>query len=134
MSLFFVSRDDGMRFVVWLVLKSWRGSWSKNGVTLLDLSVSSLCRGHANLLCIVPILSDVSEETEQALRPRFISWFFRPSLSGVGLNRRLVWLPTASRRPRSSPGPPDAAARAPSRGPAFHFRPNVTRRRGLVAL
>ena len=29
----------------------------------LDLCVSSLRRGHANLLCIVPILSDVSEET-----------------------------------------------------------------------
>ena len=30
---------------------------SLNG-TLLDLCVSSLRRGHANLLCIVPILSD----------------------------------------------------------------------------
>jgi hypothetical protein len=30
----------------------------------LDLCVSSLRRGHANLLCIVPILSDVSEETK----------------------------------------------------------------------
>ena len=27
-------------------------------VTLLDLCVSSLRRGHANLLCIVPILTD----------------------------------------------------------------------------
>ena len=27
--------------------------------TLLDLCVSSLRRGHANLLCIVPILTDV---------------------------------------------------------------------------
>ena len=26
--------------------------------TPLDLCVSSLCRGHANLLCIVPILTD----------------------------------------------------------------------------
>ena len=31
--------------------------------SFLDLFVSSLCRDHANLLCIVPILSDVSEET-----------------------------------------------------------------------
>ena len=31
---------------------------TKNLVTLLDLCVSSLRRGHANLLCIVPILSD----------------------------------------------------------------------------
>ena len=30
----------------------------KNCVTLLDLCVSSLRRGHANLLCIVPILTD----------------------------------------------------------------------------
>ena len=31
---------------------------SKKLVTLLDLCVSSLRRGHANLLCIVPILLD----------------------------------------------------------------------------
>ena len=30
----------------------------KNGDTLLDMCVSSLRRGHANLLCIVPILAD----------------------------------------------------------------------------
>jgi hypothetical protein len=30
----------------------------KNCDTLLDVSVSSLRRGHANLLCIVPILAD----------------------------------------------------------------------------
>jgi len=30
----------------------------KNGDTLLDMCVSSLRRGHANLLCIVPILTD----------------------------------------------------------------------------
>jgi hypothetical protein len=33
----------------------------KNWDTLLDLSVSSLRRGHANLLCIVPILADDPE-------------------------------------------------------------------------
>ena len=32
--------------------------WAKKFDTLLDLCVSSLRRGHANLLCIVPILSD----------------------------------------------------------------------------
>ena len=31
-------------------------SWTKKLVSLLDLCVSSLRRGHANLLCIVPIL------------------------------------------------------------------------------
>lgn len=30
--------------------------------TLLDLCVSSLRRGHANLLCIVPILTDGNPE------------------------------------------------------------------------
>ena len=34
----------------------------KNCDTLLDLSVSSLRRGHANLLCIVPILADDLQE------------------------------------------------------------------------
>ena len=34
---------------------------AKKLFTLLDLCVSSLRRGHANLLCIVPILTDVPE-------------------------------------------------------------------------
>ena len=34
------------------------GKWNKKLFTLLDLCVSSLRRGHANLLCIVPILTD----------------------------------------------------------------------------
>jgi len=34
------------------------GHDQKNGDTLLDMCVSSLRRGHANLLCIVPILAD----------------------------------------------------------------------------
>ncbi len=36
--------------------------WKKKFGPFLDLCVSFLRRGHANLLCIVPILSDVSEE------------------------------------------------------------------------
>ena len=40
-------------------LKIWNAS---------RICVSSLRRGHANLLCIVPILSDVSEETIRCLR------------------------------------------------------------------
>ncbi|WZZ84406.1 hypothetical protein YC2023_112985 [Brassica napus] len=35
----------------------------------LDLCVSSLRRGHANLLCIVPILSDVPEGTITFVTP-----------------------------------------------------------------
>ena len=36
---------------------AWLGA-RKKMFTLLDLCVSSLRRGHANLLCIVPILTD----------------------------------------------------------------------------
>jgi hypothetical protein len=36
----------------------WVGQMDKKLFTLLDLCVSSLRRGHANLLCIVPILTD----------------------------------------------------------------------------
>ena len=44
----------------------------KNCDTLLDVSVSSLRRGHANLLCIVPILADVPRKgptIEMAITP-----------------------------------------------------------------
>ena len=42
----------------------------KKLVTLLDLCVSSLRRGHANLLCIVPILTDdPRRESERSLPP-----------------------------------------------------------------
>ena len=46
-------------------------SLKKKLFTLLDLCVSSLRRGHANLLCIVPILSDDLE------RLRFFPLSFR---------------------------------------------------------
>ena len=46
--------------------------WGVKGVNVkkilepfLDLCVSSLREGHANLLCIVPILTDVAEATEE---------------------------------------------------------------------
>ena len=42
-------------------IRIWRQTapkFEKKMVTLLDLCVSSLRRGHANLLCIVPILTD----------------------------------------------------------------------------
>ena len=41
-------------------MQKWRAGveLSKKIDTLLDLSVSSLRRGHANLLCVVPILTD----------------------------------------------------------------------------
>ena len=42
----------------WLLLKRCNARGAKKLFTLLDLCVSSLRRGHANLLCIVPILTD----------------------------------------------------------------------------
>ncbi len=42
----------------------------------LDLCVSSLRRGHANLLCIVPILSNVSEETVVGQNKHSIGYYF----------------------------------------------------------
>jgi len=39
--------------------------------TLLDLCVSSLRRGHANLLCIVPILTD-DPRRESEIERRFV--------------------------------------------------------------
>ncbi len=41
---------------------------AKKLVTLLDLCVSSLRRGHANLLCIVPILTDGQPKQTQNWR------------------------------------------------------------------
>ena len=40
------------------VVRCVRTDRDKKSSTLLDLCVSSLRRGHANLLCIVPILTD----------------------------------------------------------------------------
>ena len=52
-----LSRRSPVQFPEALVHQAGVGG-TKNLVTLLDLCVSSLRRGHANLLCIVPILSD----------------------------------------------------------------------------
>ena len=47
-----------------------KGKVTKKLFTLLDLCVSSLRRGHANLLCIVPILTDdPRRESKRACRP-----------------------------------------------------------------
>ncbi|KAF1897113.1 hypothetical protein Lal_00034815, partial [Lupinus albus] len=51
----------------------------------LDLCVSSLRRGHANLLCIVPILSDVPEGTTPYALFLYINFDFLVVLKGVGL-------------------------------------------------
>ena len=49
---------EGRKQVLFSLIKSTRTKVTKKLFTLLDLCVSSLRRGHANLLCIVPILTD----------------------------------------------------------------------------
>ena len=53
-------RACAVRLQVLARMQKWRAGaeLSKKIDTLLDLCVSSLRRGHANLLCVVPILSD----------------------------------------------------------------------------
>ncbi|GAU49918.1 hypothetical protein TSUD_180360 [Trifolium subterraneum] len=53
----------------------------------LDLCVSSLRRGHANLLCIVPILSDVPEGTNLLVRCFYIKSETGRDAADVGLKR-----------------------------------------------
>ena len=55
-SMLFGSLQCSMQSSIWRVDK--RLWFHKKLFTLLDLCVSSLRRGHANLLCIVPILTD----------------------------------------------------------------------------
>ncbi|KAI3829954.1 hypothetical protein L1987_04086 [Smallanthus sonchifolius] len=54
----------------------------------LDLCVSSLRRGHANLLCIVPILSDVPEGTMIVIEFGHFKQLYVHLLSDVGFPRR----------------------------------------------
>ena len=71
------------------------GVTGKNLEPFLDLCVSSLRRGHANLLCIVPILSDVPEGTMLAAALCLINQSDSPRLADVGLNQRAFVLPMA---------------------------------------
>ena len=61
--------------------------YSLLGVTLLDLCVSSLRRGHANLLCIVPILTNNPRSESITSRPLLcdskVSFFSDPPFKGV---------------------------------------------------
>ena len=47
------------------------GKMNKKLFTLLDLCVSSLRRGHANLLCIVPILTDDPRRESKRMAYRY---------------------------------------------------------------
>ena len=55
---------------------------SKKLVSLLDLCVSSLRRGHANLLCIVPILTDDPRRESKCI--------FRSECSTIHENNRIL--------------------------------------------
>ena len=61
-----------------------RGQREKEFVTLLDLCVSSLRRGHANLLCIVPILTDDPRRESEILRHRNLNRCLTSALRKVG--------------------------------------------------
>ena len=52
-------------------------NFSKKLFTLLDLCVSSLRRGHANLLCIVPILTDDPRRESKTIWKNYLSVVFR---------------------------------------------------------
>jgi len=54
----------------------------------LDLCVSSLRRGHANLLCIIPILSDVPEGGSLRVRLLYIITEIVSDSVDVGLKRK----------------------------------------------
>ena len=63
----------------WNLLITWRARVKKKSVTLLDLCVSSLRRGRANLLCIVPILTDdLRRESDR-------EWFLYRRVAGLQL-------------------------------------------------
>ena len=49
---------DVIQVMMMMMIKMMMMMIMINLVTLLGLCVSSLCRGHANLLCIVPILAE----------------------------------------------------------------------------
>ena len=71
----------------------------KNLVTLLDLCVSSLRRGHANLLCIVPILTDVPRKESEDFQFHRRRW---PRVRSGGYPRT-PWFRGADADSRSSP-------------------------------
>ena len=69
-----IRRHEGMPKAV-IMSEGWAGTtatmtetelWKGRKILepFLDLCVSSLREGHANLLCIVPILTDVAEATD----------------------------------------------------------------------
>ena len=65
----------------------WMGWWRG---TLLDLCVSSLRRGRANLLCIVPILADAPERSQDGLVDGLVWWVGGWVVSGGWMKVGLV--------------------------------------------
>jgi hypothetical protein len=105
-----------------------RVRFTKELFTLLDLCVSSLRRGHANLLCIVPILTD-DPRRESELRPQIRNRIVHARhLHTNQITRRLCNLMAdapPSRLHGGNVGPAPAAGMA--------GRPYVQRLRGRMA-
>ena len=107
-------------------------------ITLLDLCVSSLRRGHANLLCIVPSLTDdprreSKRKAKQKSKPLpKVKTRSLPSRGGLQggpyrLHRRLntrAWLPRAQRPPET----PNGSQRSPEAPEGSHRLPEAPRR------
>ena len=74
--------------------------------TFLDLCVSSLRRGHANLLCIIPVLSDdPRRESDSA------AW------QNIGIVDKLVLALSTPRAPRGSHAGPTRVPSGPTQAP-----------------
>ena len=99
--------------------------WTKKLCTLLDLCVSSLRRGHANLLCIVPILTDdprrESENTEHTSR-----WTTETQLRKTPSQPKLRGFPRARGGPGRANGRANDRANDRANGRA-NGRANATR-------
>ena len=70
-------------------------SKKKNVDTILDFCVSSLRRGHANLLCIVPILTDDLRRGSRLSKPSWVYIFvifFWTAVASLCLFRDFVGL------------------------------------------
>ena len=66
--------------------------------TLLDVCVSSLRRGRANLLCIVPLLTDDPRRESKPPMPVCLPWVWE--MRGVKMGVRVIWLQNRFQTPK----------------------------------
>ena len=73
------------------VVSRWKATYTKKLFTLLDLCVSSLRRGHANLLCIVPILTD--DPRRESKCNASMKWrYIKPSIGRGMFGHDINWI------------------------------------------